>query len=133
MIRDAASAATLGTRRLRAAADMAYAAAVYGDALTDAKFHSPHAPRDPAVKAAAAYVKQTRLVYDNARADHERALDAAAGHPASPRRRPSGGLCALSEPQHADLPPALVADSATCASAARVQPERNRFTRLLAP
>ena len=95
MIRDGAFADALGTRRLRAAADMAYASALYGDALADAKFHGPHARRDPAVQAAAAYVKQTRLVYDDARADHEHALDAAAGHPASPQRRPSGRRCAL--------------------------------------
>jgi len=78
MIRDAAFVDALGTRRLRAAADMAYASAVYGDVLADAKFQSAHPHRDPAVQAAAAYVKQTRLVYDNARADHDRALDAAA-------------------------------------------------------
>jgi len=78
MIRDAAFVDALGTRRLRAAADMAYASTVYGDVLADVRSQSAHPRRDPAVQAAAAYVKQTRLVYDNARTDHEHALDAAA-------------------------------------------------------
>jgi hypothetical protein len=57
---------------------MAYASAAYGDVLADATFQSAHPRRDPAVQAAAAYVKETRFVYDNSRTDHERALDAAA-------------------------------------------------------
>jgi len=69
---------TLGTRRLRAAADMAYASAVYGDAVDDATYQGALTDRDPAVQAAAAYVEQTRLVYEHAKLDHERALDAAA-------------------------------------------------------
>ena len=68
---------TLGTRRLRAAANKAYASAVCGDALADAKFRGVHPDRDPAVLQAAAYVEQTRLVYNGARFDHEYALDAA--------------------------------------------------------
>jgi hypothetical protein len=78
MIRDAAFADALGTRRLRAAADMAHASAVYGDVLAHARFQSAHPRRDPAVRAAATLVNQTRCVYDSARADHERALGAAA-------------------------------------------------------
>ena len=37
MIRDAAFTDALGTRRLRAAADMAYASAAYGDVLSPAQ------------------------------------------------------------------------------------------------
>ncbi len=70
---------TLGTRRLRAAADKAYASNVYGDAVADASFRGAQPDLDAAVRAAAAYVAQTQLVYENARLDHERALDAAAG------------------------------------------------------
>ncbi len=72
---------TLGTRRLRAAADKAYAAAVYGNAVQDATFRGAQPSLDGAVQAAAAYVTQTQLVYENARLDHERALDAAAAQP----------------------------------------------------
>ena len=72
---------TLGTRRLRAAADKAYASAVYGDAVKDATFRGAQPGLDSAVQAAAAYVAQTQLIYENARLDHERALDAAAGKP----------------------------------------------------
>jgi hypothetical protein len=71
----------LGTRRLRAAADKAYAAAVYGDAVADATFRGAQPGLDSAVRVAAAYVAQTQLVYENARLDHERALDAAAAQP----------------------------------------------------
>jgi hypothetical protein len=71
----------LGTRRLRAAADKAYASAVYGDAVADASFRGAQPGLDAAVRAAAAYVAQTQLVYENARLDHERALDAAAAKP----------------------------------------------------
>ena len=71
----------LGTRRLRAAADMAYASVVYGITVDDATFRGAHPGVDTAVQAAAAYVEQTRLVYESARADHERASDAAAGRP----------------------------------------------------
>jgi len=78
MIRDAAFADALRTRRLRAAADMAYASTAYGDVLADATLQTAHPGHNPVVQAAAAYVKQTRFVYDNARADHERALHAAA-------------------------------------------------------
>jgi hypothetical protein len=67
----------LGTRRLRAAADMAYASAVYGDAVENASFRGLYPSLDPDVQAAAAYAAQARLVYEAARADHERALDAA--------------------------------------------------------
>jgi hypothetical protein len=69
----------LGTRRLRAAADMAYASAVYSIAVDDATFQGAHPDLDPAVRSAAAYATQTRLAYHSARADHERAMDAAAG------------------------------------------------------
>lgn len=72
---------TLGTRRLRAAADKAYASAVYGDAAADAAFRGAQPGLDAAVQAAAAYVAQTQLVYENARLDHERALDVAAAKP----------------------------------------------------
>jgi hypothetical protein len=71
----------LGARRLRAAADMAYAASVYADAVADATFRGAQPGLDSAVRAAAAYVAQTQLVYGNARLDHERALDAAAAQP----------------------------------------------------
>jgi hypothetical protein len=69
----------LGTRRLRAAADMAYASAVHSMAVDDATFQGAHPDRDPAVLSAAASATQTRVAYQSARADHERALDAAAG------------------------------------------------------
>jgi hypothetical protein len=70
----------LGMRRLRAAADMAYASAVHSIAVDDATFQgAPHLDLDPAVLSAAAYATQTRLAYQSARADHERAMDAAAG------------------------------------------------------
>jgi hypothetical protein len=78
MIPNATFVDALGTQRLRAAADMACASAVYGDVLADATFQSANPRSAPAVQAAAAYVKQTRSAYDNARADHQRALDAAA-------------------------------------------------------
>ena len=78
MSHDAAFADALGTRRLRAAADMAHAAIAYGDVLADATVLGARPRRDPAVQAAAAYVKQTRFAYDDARADHERALSEAA-------------------------------------------------------
>jgi hypothetical protein len=68
----------LGTRRLRAAADKAYASAVYGNAVADATFRGIRPDLDAAVLAAGAYVEQTQLVYASARLDHERALDAAA-------------------------------------------------------
>lgn len=71
------SAATLATRRLRAAADTAYASTVYGAALDDARFRRAPPSLDTAVQAARAYVDQTQLVYENARTDHQRALDAA--------------------------------------------------------
>jgi hypothetical protein len=77
MIHDAASTDTLGRRRLRAAADMAYASARYGDAaMADAEFHGLRPHHGQALQAAAECVTQTRLVYDDARADHERALRA---------------------------------------------------------
>ena len=69
----------LGTRRLRAAADKAHASAVYSNAVEDATFRGAHPSLDAAVRMAEAYVAQTQLVYENARLDHERALDAAAG------------------------------------------------------
>lgn len=69
---------TLATRRLRAAADNAYASAVHDAAVDDATFRDGLPDLDPAVRNAAAYLAQTRLVYESARIDHERALDAAA-------------------------------------------------------
>jgi hypothetical protein len=67
----------LATRRLRAAADNSYASAVYDAAVDDATFRDGLPDLDPAVREAAAYLAQTRLVYESARTDHEHALDAA--------------------------------------------------------
>ncbi len=71
------SADTPATRRLRAAADSAYASTVYDAAVDDASFRGARPELDPAVLAAAAYAEQTRLVFEGARIDHELALDAA--------------------------------------------------------
>jgi hypothetical protein len=68
----------LATRRLRAAADRAYASAVYSAAVDDATFRGARPEFDDAVLAAAAYAEQTRLVFESARIDHERAQDLAA-------------------------------------------------------
>jgi hypothetical protein len=71
----------LATRRLRAAADRAYASAVYSDAVDDATFRGVRPELDGAVLAAAAYAEQTRLVFESARSDHQHAVDAAACRP----------------------------------------------------
>jgi hypothetical protein len=72
---------TLATRRLRAAADRAYASRVYSAAVDDATFRGARPELDAAVLAAAAYAEQTRLVFESARIDHQRAVDAAARRP----------------------------------------------------
>ena len=68
----------LATRRLRAAADKAHASSLYCVALDRAAIRGVDQHDDLAVKAAAAYVKQTRVSFEDARLDHERALAAAA-------------------------------------------------------
>jgi hypothetical protein len=71
----------LATRRLRAAADRAYASTVHSAAVDDATFRGVRPELDAAVLAAAAYAEQTRLVFESARIDHQRAVDAAACKP----------------------------------------------------
>ena len=70
----------LAKRRLRAAADKAYASAVYYQALGRANAEGVPAARDAAVRAAAASLRQTQLGFEDARLDHEHALDAAVAH-----------------------------------------------------
>lgn len=67
----------LGKRRLRAAADLAYASAMYDAAEDAAAASGVRMSRDLTVSAARAYVKQARLIYEQAKLDHENALDAA--------------------------------------------------------
>jgi len=96
MIRDVVHVDTLGTRRLRAAKDMAYASIRYGEiARAATKYQRADAHPDCAVQAAAAYVTQTRSAYEDARADHEHALYAACD-----------SLCALGPNQEGPLAPA---------------------------
>jgi hypothetical protein len=68
----------LGSRRLRAAADQAYAWAVYSTALEAAVLRGVTDPdRDVAVRSAGQYYVQVHLQFEIARTEHEDALNAA--------------------------------------------------------
>jgi hypothetical protein len=67
----------LATRRLRAAADKAYASAVYYQAVNRATTQGVTAANDADVRSAAASLRQTLLGFEDARLDHEHALEAA--------------------------------------------------------
>ena len=67
----------LAKRRLRAAADKAYASAVYDQAVIRATALGVPGALDADVRSAASSLRQTRLGFEDARLDHERALEAA--------------------------------------------------------